>query len=134
MIINHFRTYEKDKTTGVVYCHGLEPLHSLEDVGRPVGVKIQDETCIPEGVYWVVITRSNRFGKDMMLLYNVADDLSVERDGVRFTGIRVHRGSTIEHTAGCVLVRGYERIQALVAAEIARGEAVFWVISSEDFN
>ena len=43
---------------------------ALEDVGRPAGVKVQDETCIPEGVYKVAITGSPTFGKPLMILYN----------------------------------------------------------------
>ena len=129
MIINQFRKYEQDETTGTVYCPEIGIFHSLEDVGRPAGVKVQDETCIPEGVYRVLITPSNRFKKDMMILFNVEYDHSIERDGVRYTGVRVHRGITVEHTAGCVLIVGYERIQSVVAAEIMRGNDVYWVIS-----
>lgn len=129
MIINQFRNYLIDCTVSDVYVNGMKFGEALEDEGRPAGVKIQDETCIPEGVYKVAITRSNRFQKDMMVLYNVEDDHSVKRDGVRFTGIRVHRGSTIEHTAGCVLMANYEILQDMVQQALDAQEPVFWVIT-----
>ena len=134
MIINQFRDYQKDKTVSSIYVDGKYFGESLEDVGRPSGIKIQDETCIPECVYSVAITRSNRFSKDMMVLYNVEDDHSVEVGGVRFTGIRVHRGVTTAHTAGCVLLARYEVLQAMVQECLDEGEYVFWVINKMDIH
>ena len=134
MIINQFREYLQDKTCSAVFVDGIEYGQSLEDVGRPVGVKIQNETCIPEGVYKVAITDSPTFHKPLMILYNVDHNLSIERDGVRFTGIRVHSGSTVGHTAGCVLIKGYQSLQAQVQEAISSGELVLWVISGLYFN
>jgi len=110
----------------------------LEDKRQPHGIKVPGETCIPEGTYRVDITRSTRWNKNMLLLYNQSD-LSVERDGVRFTGIRPHGGNDVDDTAGCPLcayhtdhkgmvwgsASGY--IQDLV---VKHDEAVYWVISS----
>ena len=129
MIINQLRTYHEHKTTSDIYADGLYFGDALEDVGRPAGVKIYAKTCIPEGVYKVAITRSGRFKKDMMVLYNVDDDQSVDRDGVRFTGIRVHGGSTVDHTAGCVLHPGYEVLQMSVKEKLDAGQDVYWVIN-----
>jgi hypothetical protein len=64
-----------------------------------------------------------------MVLYNVTDDHSVDRGGVRFTGIRVHRGSGTHHTEGCVLLPDYEQLQAKVQAQLDNGDKVYWVIS-----
>ena len=114
--------------------------YALEDVGRPVGVKIPRETCIPEGVYDVSITFSNRFQKDMIQLSNT-DKLTVERDGVKFTGVRVHGGNSTENTEGCPLIAenfdGEERIwQSLsrsvtedIQRLISEGNSVKWIIS-----
>ena len=128
MIINQFRTYLKDKTVSQLFSNSVCIGTTLEDVGRPAGVKIQAETCIPEGVYKVAISHSPRFDKNMMVLYNITNDHSVERDGVRFTGVRVHRGSNIQHTEGCILHKNYEELQKDVQASLDKGEDVYWVI------
>ena len=127
MIINHLRTYEQDRTTGKLYVNGDRFGSTVEDIGRPPGVKIYAETCIPEGVYRVIISMSGRFKKPMMLLYN-QDDFSVDNSGIRFTGIRVHKGVGIEHTSGCVLLLNYEVLQERVADS---SERVFWIISRD---
>lgn len=129
MIINQLRTYSQYKTTSAVYCDGEFFNTSLEDVGRPYGVKVNEETCIPEGVYRVAITWSHSFNKHMMILYNVVYDHSIESYGIRFTGIRVHRGSTIGHTAGCILLPTYEELQIRVQKELDDGLTVYWIIS-----
>ena len=141
MIITTLRTYQKDHTDGVVYVNGDEFGYSLEDAGRPNGVKIAAETAIPEGSYKVKISRSPRFKRDMLIVYNVENDHSIERHGVRFTGIRMHGGNNIEHTAGCLMVAEhtdyngkiwgsleselYEKVKGALDA----GNEVYWVIS-----
>jgi len=141
MIVNQLRTYEQDCTESELYINGIQYCYVLEDVGRPHGVKIDEETCIPEGHYKAVITRSTRFKKDMILLYNT-EEKTVERFGVRFTGIRVHGGNTIEHTAGCPLV-GFKRAQGKVynsasdellkrvQTAIDAGESIDWIITEK---
>jgi hypothetical protein len=129
MIINQLRTYFTARTTSELYVDGVKLIGScLEDIGRPQGVKIQDETCIPEGVYGVKITLSSRFKKPLILLYNQPVDLSVVDGTAKWTGIRVHSGSTVEHTAGCVLFKGYEALQEMIQAEIDAGQPVYWII------
>lgn len=139
MNIVQFRTYYKDRTESTLHIHGVEFCRVLEDVGRPAGVKIPLETCIPEAHYKAVITRSTRFEKDMILLYN-QDDMSVERHGVRFTGIRVHGGRNTEHTAGCPLVghklidgelsnSASEELHYLVQSALDNGEIINWIIT-----
>jgi hypothetical protein len=129
MIINQLRTYFTARTTSELYVDGVKLIGvCLEDIGRPQGVKIQDETCIPEGVYGVNITQSARFKKPMLILHNESD-LTV-RDGLaRWTGIRVHSGVTTEHTAGCILYSDYVALQVRIQAEIDAGKPVYWIIS-----
>ena len=141
MIITSLRTYKKDHTDGRVFVNGEKFGHSLEDAGRPPGVKIAAETCIPEGTYKVSVTLSKKFGRYMLVLYNIDDDHSVDRAGVRFTGIRVHGGNNIEHTAGCIIVaknsdkRGKvsgsleKALVALVGKAQSAGEDVLWCIT-----
>ena len=141
-IINQIRSYEQNFTQSKLYIPTVEKdVWVLEDVGRPEGIKIPKVTCIPEGVYDVTITRSTRFKKDMMLLSNQLD-MSVERFGVRFTGVRPHGGNQVDNTEGCPLCnfntdhngkqwgRASDMIFELVKQWIASGEEVKWIISS----
>lgn len=141
MIITSIRTYEKDHTDGVVYVNGEKFGRSLEDAGRPAGVKIPKETAIPEGAYKVQITFSPYFQRKMIVLYNIDDDHSIDRQGVRFTGIRVHGGNNIEHTAGCLIIaktvngKGKAsgslelKLTEIVQIALDDGKEVIWVIS-----
>jgi len=143
MIITTLRTYEKDHTDGRVFMDSEFFGHSLEDAGRPPGVKIYAETCIPEGAYKVGISYSNRFKREMLVLYNVDDDHSIERFGVRFTGIRPHGGNKIEHTAGCPLIAEHSdkkgkvwgSLEAmlfnLVEQAINNGDEVLWAVTGD---
>ncbi len=129
MIINQLRTYHKDRTVSVLFVDGVQLTGTtLEDCGRPKGVKIQDETCIPEGVYGVKITKSERFKKDMVILFNEPSDLSVRDGTVRWTGIRLHAGVNIEHTAGCILYRQYEALQTMIQEQLDNHQPVYWII------
>jgi len=141
MNIVQFRTYLKDRTESRLEVHDVEFCRVLEDVARPHGVKIAAETCIPEGAYKAVITRSTRFQKDMILLYNTKEK-TVENFGVRFTGIRVHGGTNTEHTAGCPLVghnldngllsnSASAELHSLVQSALDNGEVVNWIITKE---
>jgi len=141
VIVNQLRDYQPTCTESDLYINGLQYCYVLEDVGRPHGVKIDAETCIPEGHYKAVITRSTRFQKDMILLYNT-EEKTVERFGVRFTGIRVHGGNNIHHTAGCPLV-GFRKAQGKVynsasdelrekvQIAIDAGETIDWIITEK---
>ena len=100
------REYKKDCTISTLYLPNGEKFKVLEDIGRPLGVKIPGETCIPEGAYDVEVTMSARFGKYMPILGNVRRGgvLMINKFGVEFTGIRAHGGNTTEDTEGCPLV------------------------------
>lgn len=142
LIITQLRTYRPDYTQSELYIAGGERFcHVLEDKKQPPGVKIPGETCIPEGAYRVSITLSTRWLKPMMLLSNTKDG-AVERDGIRFTGIRPHGGNDIDDTEGCPLCaykqdgmgriwqRASDDIFDIVEAAIIGGQKVYWVISS----
>ena len=79
-------------TTGRLLINGEDECYTLEDPSRPI--KIAGTTGIPEGVYEVTITFSNRFQKRLPLLKNVPG----------FEGIRIHSGNKAEDTEGCILV------------------------------
>jgi len=86
------REYFDTYTAGKLYVDGLYFCDTLEDISRPV--KIKHETCIPEGVYKVVVSYSPRFKCKLPLLLNVPN----------FIGIRIHAGNITANTSGCILV------------------------------
>ena len=103
LIVREPHNCTEHTTPGIMYIDGDKFGYTLEDACRAHGVKIPGKTCIPAGFYMVKLTHSNRFKKVLPLIFN-RSDLSVEGDGIRFTGIRFHGGNTHEETAGCPLV------------------------------
>ena len=93
----------KKSTLGKLYINDVFFCYTLEDKVRTRGIKIKGETAIPDLTYKGKITFSNRFKRDMLLIYN-KPDLSIEDGVVRFTGVRIHGGNTHNNTEGCVLV------------------------------
>jgi hypothetical protein len=84
-------------TEGRLYIDGVFECFTVEDADRHLekgGVKIQNQTAIPKGIYEVVITMSNRFRKLMPLLKNVPG----------FSGVRIHSGNKSADTEGCIIV------------------------------
>jgi hypothetical protein len=128
MIVTQLRTYLADSTESDLYVNGKRYGRTLEDVGRPEWVKVQGQTCIPEGAYDAKVTYSPKFKKRLIQLSNRADG-SVQAS-ISFTGIRVHGGSSVGHTEGCILLNGYEPLQAQIEEAAAAGESALWVISS----
>jgi hypothetical protein len=152
VIIEQFRDYRSGYTLSELFVtqegvmNSVDPsrfCYVLEDIGRPAGVKIQRETCIPEGFYFVDITISARWDKPMLILYN-RPDRSVERSGVRFTGIRPHGGNDVGDTAGCPLCayssdnhgriwnRASDDILDLVRSAKEARDSVVWVIKNRE--
>lgn len=134
------RAYFENCTVSDLYDpDGVKIGYALEDVARPVGVKIAGQTCIPEGVYDVSITMSSKYQKEMIQLSNVGR--LVERDGVSFQGVRVHGGNNVDDTEGCPLIAehfdGDETIWASLSAKVTKDVACFiklgvpvrWVIT-----
>lgn len=70
--------------------------NTLEDVVRNLDIeeKVSGRTAIPAGKYETKMSFSNKFQRVLPILLHVP----------HFTGIRIHRGNTHEHTEGCILV------------------------------
>lgn len=79
---------------------GLQDSMSLSEIQK---LKIKNETCIPYGIYNIVITYSPRFKRNLPLIENVKG----------FDGIRVHEGNTQKDTSGC-LILGFNKIKGKV--------------------
>lgn len=104
--------YGKKTTCGELVHNNTRIAWTLEDVVRPVGVKVYGETAIPAGRYLLELTMSNRFKRILPAIQNVKD----------FEGIRIHRGNTDKDTHGCILVgnkisEGYDYIWESAKAE-----------------
>ena len=81
--------------------------YCLEDESRGNGVKIFGCTCIPDGEYYVKVTYSNRFKRDLPIIYNKEvheGKALVIFDGRNiWEGVRIHPGNTDADTEGCIL-------------------------------
>jgi hypothetical protein len=105
-----------ETTLGELYVNDEFECYTCEDVYRDLEVeaKVPGRTAIPEGVYSVVITMSQRFRVRMPLLLDVP----------HFAGIRIHTGNTHLNTEGCILV-GRQLLPAGVGQSRLAYEALF---------
>ena len=67
---------------------------TMEDVVRPIGIKVKGETAIFAGTYEIEVNRSQTFGR--FLPYVIGS--------FGFEGIRIHAGNNLGNTSGCVLI------------------------------
>lgn len=81
-------------TIGELWVNDTHLCDTLEDRVRPEGEKVYGKTAIPEGVYKVVLSYSQRFKKILPEILNVPN----------FTGIRMHCGNSSADSSGCVLI------------------------------
>jgi hypothetical protein len=91
-------TFTEYSTVGKLYLNGEFECFTLEDKDRHLEAypdrKVYGETCIPRGLYKVVLSHSNRFRRilpEVLYVHN-------------FKGIRIHSGNSSRDTEGCILV------------------------------
>ena len=70
---------------------------TLEPPVRSCGPVVKGRSAIPAGIYPLYLTRSPRFGRVLPLLGSVPG----------FSGIRIHRGNSVDDTRGCILPGRY---------------------------
>lgn len=70
-------------------------VHSSENLGVYYTIEKLGK-MIPEGAYWMQLTYSPKFKKDLPLIWS--DKVHKNR------GIRVHSGNTVKDTDGCILI------------------------------
>jgi hypothetical protein len=101
------KTFTEESTIGELSVNGKFECFTLEDKVR--AVKIHGRTAIPEGIYEVIISFSDKFRKQLPLLLNVPN----------FAGIRIHSGNTAADTEGCILVGTTKGNNAISSSRIA---------------
>lgn len=77
---------------------------TLEDTVRAFGIKVPNETAIPEDTYKIDISMSRRFKRLMPMLYTESNKYEIKAGGIGFKGVRFHGGNDHTDTAGCPLV------------------------------
>lgn len=119
MIIELNTIFKGDKyTISKLYIDGKYYCDTIEDTVRDLPLecpytsrgqscrcneKIYSETAIPAGTYKVIVTMSNKFGRELPLLVDVP----------HFLGIRIHRGNTSKDSSGCIIV-GENKVKGTV--------------------
>lgn len=94
--------------------------YTLEDVEREDGDFVLGETCLPKGLYWVRVTHSPRFKREMVLITDTETGYTVVTPAHTFTGLRFHGGNDAADTETCVLL-GRVAIKADCRIHTCRG-------------
>lgn len=97
-------TFTDNTTIGKLYINNEFFCFTLEDAVRDYGVKVKGATAIPRGNYYVKISKSYRFKRDMPMVFTEPNGYELINRGVSFKGIRMHGGNTHKNTEGCILV------------------------------
>lgn len=99
------------KTFGMMYIDERFFAYTLEDIVRKFGEKVKHQTAIPEGDYFGTISFSQKFKKEMPIIYTEGDKYTIKKGGIAFTGVRMHWGIDETKTDGCILIgRNFDRV------------------------
>jgi hypothetical protein len=100
-------------TLGELLIEGVHFCFSLEDPWKDNAV---DVSCIPTGVYQLMLMYSVRFQRDMPRVIGVADR----------TGILIHYGNTDADTEGCILLGDRQSATAVYDSVLAFDRFMAW--------
>lgn len=98
------RKYRKEAyTIGQLFENGVFLCNTIEDRDRGLNnnmsasailkIKVSNETAIPTGTYLLNVSESPKFKRDLVEVVGVPG----------FVGIRIHKGATADHSAGCII-------------------------------
>ena len=132
--------YSANTTLGTLDVNESRFCQTLEDTVRAEGVKVLYETAIPAGVLCTVgIHKSEKFGRDVLILFTEDDEITLKGGGVSFKYIYLHGGNKRRDTAGCPLT-AEKRVNAetiygskekdlfdLIAPQIREGKVVKFI-------
>lgn len=94
----------EDRTIGKYFINNEFAFYTLEDAARVQDVKIYGKTCIPAGVYNLRKRFSPSFNRNLPIVSNQPDRITLNMAGISFRYILIHTGNTPDHTSGCILV------------------------------
>jgi hypothetical protein len=96
--------HTEEATLGRLYLDGDRQCYTLEDQPQPDGVKIDNETRIPAGVYSVKLRTVGGMTARYAERYDFHRGMLWLQDVPNFEWIYIHVGNTDDHTSGCILV------------------------------
>jgi len=106
--IDHYRNdFYTRSTLGYIHIDDKHFCYTLEDTLRAFGIKVYGETGIPANSirgYKVKIHKSNRFKRDVIMLYTESNGKTLKYSGISFDFCYAHGGNKHQDTEGCVLV------------------------------
>lgn len=105
LVFTLIRAYRKaDYTIGRLYQNGQFVCNTVEDTDRGLNqfmtaaqvkkIKVAEKTAIPVGTYKLDVSMSPKFKRRLIHVLDVPG----------YTGIRVHRGTNADSSAGCLIV------------------------------
>ena len=97
-------TYRGGTTLGTLTFPDGYVCQTLEDIVRGWGIKDGGTTAIPVGEYRMTVSVSQRFKREMVMVYNQPNKFELKANGIEFKGIRIHGGNTNADTWGCIIV------------------------------
>lgn len=98
------KTYRGLTTIGELKFPNEETCYTLEDVVRGWGIKDGGNTAIPAGRYFMCVSMSQKFKREMVMVYTEPNQYELKAGGIEFKGIRIHGGNTHLSSWGCIIV------------------------------